>query len=406
MAKSREPGELCLCQKCMGSKPFADWIDLNGRVGACDFDKSHGRTDHVVSVQAFAQEVDRYFRENYQRGEEYIYATADSDNPSYDTYGDTYNNILVNDLDCDEKVLSAVLECLPDYDHADVSSGEEPFYDDCINYESIAEADGRDRADAEEYWYENRFSYQWKDFCQIIQYERRFFKIKELLDDLFGKPDEYTEGKIRPMYALRAGQRIFRARLLDDEFSERRLNENATAELSAPPKLKAQAGRMNVEYIPAFYAAFSEDTAIAEVRPSIGDQVAVGEFVLQRELKVFDFTTFSKVEADKWTEAAAHTRFDFIRQMEAEISKPILPHEKQREYIATQVVAEYLREYFDCDAVIYQSAMHKSETVDTRNIVIFYRGTDFVAEGATLSLSRHDVATVSDVIYSVIKIPF
>ena len=29
--------------------------------------------------------------------------------------------------------------------------------------------------------------------------------------------------------------------------------------------------------------------------------------------------------------------------MEEEISKPILPYEKQREYIATQIVAEYLR---------------------------------------------------------------
>jgi hypothetical protein len=93
--------------------------------------------------------------------------------------------------------------------------------------------------------------------------------------------------------------------------------------------------------------------------------------------------------------------------MEAEISKPILPYEKQREYIATQIVAEYLREYFDCDAVIYRSSMHKGEDVDNRNVVIFYRGDDFI-EGArrTVSLSRRYVTTIADVVYSTFISPF
>src|SRR5262249_37666705 len=154
--------------------------------------------------------------------------------------------------------------------------------------------------------------------------------------------------------------------------------KNPAAELSAPPKERARAGRMNVEYIPAFYGAFSEATAIAEMRPSIGDQIAIGEFSLQKPIKVFDFTIFSRVKSERWKEAYAHTRYDFLTQMENEISKPILPFEKQREYIATQIVAEYLREYFECDAVIFRSSMHKGEQSDNRNVVIFYRGIDFV----------------------------
>jgi hypothetical protein len=78
---------------------------------------------------------------------------------------------------------------------------------------------------------------------------------------------------------------------------------------------------MNVDYIPAFYGAFSEATAIAEMRPSIGDQVAIGEFALQKKIKVFDFTIFSKVKSEKWKEAHAHTRYDFITQLENEIRK-------------------------------------------------------------------------------------
>jgi hypothetical protein len=288
---------------------------------------------------------------------------------------------------------------LPDCSDRDISQGDEPFYDDCANYESIADAGKRSRVDEEEYWYENRFLFQWDDFCKTVQFERRFFKTKERLDSLFGKPTEYHEGAVRPIYELKAGQTIFRARVLDDGFNDDRLRKDPAAELSAPPKERARAGRMNVEYIPAFYAAFSEDTAIAEMRPSIGDQVAVGEFFLQKDIKVLDFTVFSRMAEDKKKEAYSHTRYDFIKQMEGEISKPILPFEKQREYIATQIVAEYLREYFECDAVIYKSSMLKNGEADNRNIVIFYRGSDFVGKERMLTLSKYHVANVLDVVY-------
>jgi hypothetical protein len=397
-----ETDEYFLCEKCVVA-PFADWIEKNGRAGKCDFDKSHGQSATVVPVPAFAKEVDRYFRDNYQRGAEYAYSTHDSDSPSYDTYGEPFKEILASDLECDEGVINAIAGCLPDCDHADIADGAEPFYDDLANYESIAAAKERDDTDAQEYWYEHRFSYQWDEFCNIVQNRRRFFQIKEPLDELFGEPEEYAEGSIRPVYKLKAGQKIYRARLLDGDFTEQRLQGHAAAGLGAPPKGKAPAGRMNVEYIPAFYAAFSETTAIAEVRPSIGDQVAVGEFVLQRDLTVFDFTAFSKVEADKWNEASQHTRFEFITQMESEISKPILPFEKQREYIPTQIVAEYLQEYFGCDAVMYHSSMRKNAQDDTRNIVIFNRGEDFVGNGAVLALATHDVSTVADVVYTTYK---
>jgi hypothetical protein len=377
---------------------FAKWIEENGSKGKCDFDKSHGRSNAVVTVEAFAEEVDRHFRDNYTRGEEYMDARAES----YDTYGEPYQDILGNELECDEQVFNAVIASLPDCSDRDIAQGDEPFYDECANYESIADAKKRSRLDEEEYWYENRFSFQWDDFCETVKFERRFFKTKELLDELFGKPEEYHEGAIKPIYDLKAGQKLFRARILDDDFTDDRLRKSPESELSAPPKTKARAGRMNVEYIPAFYGAFSQETAIAEIRPSIGNKIATGDFVLQKDIRVFDFTAFSKLDGDRWREAVAHTRYDFIKQMESEISKPILPFEKQREYIATQIAAEYLREYFGCDAVIYRSSMHKSNETDNRNIVIFYKGTEFVGQGtgSILSLSRHHVTEIADIVYT------
>jgi len=405
MVQSSEDPETGLCEKCIGNPRFGDWIVQNGRKGECEFDSTHGNSNSVVTVEEFAEEVDRYFRETYQLGEEYMYVTEDSDNPSYETHGEPYEDILANDLECDSDVLSAIVENLPDWSHRDIAQGADPFYIDA-NYERISDAEKRFRAEEEERWYENRFTYQWDDFCQMVQYQRRFFKIKESLDDLFGKPQEYEGGAIKPVYALKAGQKIFRARILDEEFTFDRLTQNPVIELGAPPRTKARAGRMNVEYIPAFYAAFGQDTAIAELRPGLRDQVVVGEFILQKELRVFDFTAFSRPDSD-WRELRAHTRYAFITQMEDEISKPLRPFEKQREYIATQIVAEYLREHFDCDAVIYKSSMVKGNKTDNRNIVILDRGVDFVGTGQVLLLARHDIEDIDDITYQISPgIPF
>jgi len=397
--------ETGICEKCIGNRDFADWIVRNGHEGECEFDSTHGTSGSVVTVEEFAEEVDRYFRDTYQLGEEYMFATEDSDNPSYDTYGDPYEEILANDLECDRPVLTAIIDSLPDCSDRDIAQGAEPFYVDA-NYERISTAEKRLRAEEEERWYENRFTYQWDEFCQIVQYERRFFRIKEPLDELFGKPDEYEGGAIKPVYALTAGQRIFRARLIDEQFTFERLIRSPASELGAPPRDKARGGRMNVEYIPAFYAAFSEDTAIAELRPGIGDQVVVGQFLLQKDLRVFDFTAFSRPDSD-WKELRAHTRYAFITQMEDEISKPLRPFEKQREYIATQIVAEYLREHFGCDAVIYKSSMVRGSKADNRNIVILDRSADFVGAGGVLSLAGHDINDIADVTYQTAAgIPF
>lgn len=398
-----ESGELKICTECISSKRFSDWIDANGARGQCDFKAAHGDSHKVIDIERFAIEVDSFFRETYQLGEEYPYFYGESDSPTYEQYGAPYEDILADELECDPDIIDAVSKSLPDADHYDIAQGDTRFYDETLNYERIADAEKRDRENWEDHWYQNRFSYQWQDFCATVQYETRFFKNKELLDQLFGSPSEYDQGEVKPVYFLKAGTKLYRARLLDNEFTEEALQKNPALELGAPPKERARAGRMNVEYIPAFYAAFCEETAVSEIRPGIGDKVAVGEFVLAGDLKVFDFTAFSRAQGTEWRELVKHTRYDFITQMEDEISKPISPFAKQREYIATQIVAEYLRHYFACDAVIFKSSMHRDDKMDNRNIVILNRGMEFVGSGneSILSYSHHRISDIVDVVYKI-----
>jgi len=403
MSSSSDSGELKLCTECVGSKKFSDWIDANGQTGECDFDPSHGGSHKVIDIERFAVEVDRFFRDNYQVGEEYPSSDGDSDRVIYQQFGSPYEEILAEDLECDNEIVDAISQQLPDAGHYEIAQGDTPFYDDSLNYESTAEAEKRGYDDWQEHWYENRFTYQWQEFCATVQYERRFFETKKPLDQLFGAPAEYDQGTVKPVYLLKAGTKLYRARMLDNEFTEEVLRANPARELGAPPKDKARAGRMNVEYIPAFYGAFCEETAIAEIRPGIGDEVAVGEFVLTRDIRVFDFTAFSRGQVTDRKELVAHTRYDFITQMQDEISKPISPFAMQREYIATQIVAEYLREYFACDAVIYKSSMHRDDKMDNRNIVILNKGAEFVGAGSErpLSYSCHDTKVILDVVYTV-----
>jgi hypothetical protein len=213
MNKSSE--EMLLCTKCITASPFADWIRENGQPGQCDFDIRHGHRGRVVTVEAFAVHVDEFFRAHYQLGGEEPYFTEESDNVAYRQRGSSLFEILSDELNsADDVVVQAIIENLPDVSHREIQKGAERFYDDAASYESIADVEALERADQEEYWYENRFAYQWEDFCQKVQYERRFFRTKELLDKLFGKPSEYEGGKINPVYMLKADQKIFRARIL------------------------------------------------------------------------------------------------------------------------------------------------------------------------------------------------
>lgn len=390
-----------ICTKCIGSGQFSTWIQEHGVAGECEIDSDHDG-EFVVAVSVFAIEVDRWFRETYVEGADGWGSSEDSDNPVHFQHGEPFEAILSEELYCEEDTLNLVIKHLPDISDHDFAQGSEPFYTD-RNYETIAEALDREQKEQADYWYENRFHYQWKDFCKRVQFERRFFDLKEPLDELFGPdPTAYEQGAIAPVYTLAPGLKLYRARLLGNGLDEEKLAKDAEKELGAPPVDRAQAGRMNVEFIPAFYAAFNTEIAVAEIRPGIGENVAVGEFVLQRGLKVFDFTAFSTAARERRHGGFSHTRYEFISQMEDEISEPVHASDKQREYIPTQIIAEYIARHMKCDAVIYRSSMIRDREKENRNIVLINRGAPFTgAPEAPLSYSSFSIKIVTDIKYQI-----
>ncbi len=392
-----------LCTQCIGDGPLKVWLEVNGSEAECNFDPDHG-WDKCATIEAFAEEADRWFRDNYQTGVDTMTADPDPDRDSviYSTEGEPFEYIFANELEASEDVLNAVIAQLPDVSDHDIMQGADPFYADASNFESIEAARTREKADQDEYWFANRYAFEWEDLCKQVQFSARFFGIKERLDELFGKPEEYGEGPVKPLYDLPAGQAVFRARVLNDELTEQAIEADPPACLGPPPVNRTKSGRMNVELIPAFYGAFSWETAVAELRPGIGDTIAVGEFVTRAPIRVFDFTVFDRRAEDR-TQFFDHSRYDFIMQMQGEISKPVRPHERQREYIATQIVAEYLRTYFGCDAVIYRSSMQRGEGAEKRNIVILNREAFVGArDPSVLSYVGWFLREITDVRYAII----
>ncbi|WP_165917429.1 translesion error-prone DNA polymerase V autoproteolytic subunit [Roseateles saccharophilus] len=142
----------------------------------------------------------------------------------------------------------------------------------------------------------------WEGFRTSLRGRSRFFNAdaKIFLDGLFSilpslSPNGFFYANVQ--VDLDAGRTLFRARRANTQADIDRIKSSPARELHAPPPEITPSDRMNVERAPAFYAAFDNKTAIAEVRPSRGSRVVVGGFTTTRKLKIFDFTSLAKNSA-------------------------------------------------------------------------------------------------------------
>lgn len=386
-----------LCTECIGDEGFSSYIEEGGEKGKCDFSVQHGDQNQTLSVKDFSAHVDDYFQEKY------CWGTVDRF--SGEANGDGYDVIIYNDLDIVENnVLNAIVKTLAENEDCYIPDGDEPFYDDSRGYENIEdvrEYQRQEEAEFEDYWYNNRVAFKWQDFCQSVVYGARFFNIKDQLDSIFGKADGYSDDKRRPVYIISKGKAIYRARKLGRELTAEIVKGSPSKELGAPSPERSVAGRMNVQHIPAFYAAFCPDVALRELQPYISEGVAVGKFVLQRDIKVFDFTVFDRMYDEKYGAKGVErsyddTRYEVVTLMQEEISKPVSSDSKSLSYIPTQVLTEYIQEHFDVDAIIFFSSLFsEARTGEKRNIVLLNKKFDSGNFAEALSIDKEGVSIKS-----------
>jgi len=212
--------------------------------------------------------------------------------------------------------------------------------------------------------------HSWSDFAEVVQKERRF--LTTLNTTVYDPMDEL----LAPAMVLdaigdailRSDQRVLKRK--DDLRIVRARAHDATEvfgtakELGSPPHVCAEHNRMSGVGISMFYGAGSEDTALAEIQPSLHQAVTVGSWTLTREIVYLDLLAARPIPSIfDMNERINRTWLRFLTGFADDLAKPTdNDDDKKIQYIPTQIVAEYIRDHLKTedghhiDAIRYGSA--------------------------------------------------
>jgi RES domain-containing protein len=140
-------------------------------------------------------------------------------------------------------------------------------------------------------------------------------------------------------------------------------------DMGSPPRGRAGAGRINPEGISYLYLADTHSTAIAEVRPWVGANVAVGDAKITRNLSVVSLKKQESIEVDnKSIEKINKNMGSMLISLLLKnyyFSAPTHNDDKLA-YPATQYISEMFK-HEGADGIEYKSVLHK----DGSNIALF-----------------------------------
>ena len=220
----------------------------------------------------------------------------------------------------------------------------------------------------------------WWDFKEEIRSRARFFgattaaMLDRIFENLASLRTVWGSSVVREIQPGDKDSSFWRARTAHSEPEMKSTLASLGSQLGPPPSDKATAGRMNAEGIPVFYGALEEETCVSEVRAPVGSFVILVKFDLFKPIRVLDLNALSIVYSDfsyfdpNYIEKRSRERF--LEGLVEEMSRPVMPHEEAREYIATQIVSEYLANRVEprLHGIIFSSAQTGG---GGHNIVLF-----------------------------------
>lgn len=193
-----------------------------------------------------------------------------------------------------------------------------------------------------------------EEYKEGVKHKNRFFideKIKRIFDDIINNCQQTIEEKTQ----------LFRARINETDRKE----PYPVDKMGKPPLELSGNGRLNPKGISILYLAGGQDTCIAEVRPSIDNVITIGKFNVNKKIKVVKFWDGNSVitEKQKFTSGeSVEFLAIFAALLGKEFSKPILPNQRDFEYIPTQLFAEY------CKSKGIEGIMYKSSVVSPKQM--------------------------------------
>ena len=353
-------GSQHVCHACVGDKFLAKQVEQEGTRGECTYCRA---TNTAVTLADLSNRIHRVL-------EEHFIPVAECDVPEQFRQGLNDTEAVIEEVaGLEQDIAAAVRDCLFKRlaQTENVAGGEENPYNHRMLY-GEHEADTSDRRSA------------WWDSKEEIRSRARFFgattaaTLERIFEDLASLKTIWGKPVVREIKPGDRDSSFWRARTAHSESEIQSILESLSGQLGPPPSDKATAGRMNAEGIPVFYGALEEETCVSEVRAPVGSFVVLVKFDLLAPINVLDLEALSNPESEvshfdpHYNEKRSRERF--LKELVAEMSRPVMPHEEAQEYIATQVVSEYLANRFEprLNGIIFSSAQTGG---GGHNIVLF-----------------------------------
>ncbi|MBV1810090.1 RES family NAD+ phosphorylase [Pseudomonas viridiflava] len=223
---------------------------------------------------------------------------------------------------------------------------------------------------------------EWARIATGLIHGRRFFNpiangfFEKVISEVMRAGSEANADTSAVVNILPQNTRFYRARIASTHAQIQEFQKDPPGALGAPPKDRAANNRMSPAGVPLLYVAADADTGIAEVRPSIGDTVVVGEFIASRPMEFFDFTALTGLQHKElsWFEHGYRERTDrrlLLEYLHELIARPVRANDT--DYVMTQALAEYIRYYADqrFDGISFRSVQRAGGI----NYVIFDKST-------------------------------
>ncbi|KTS78212.1 hypothetical protein NS274_07750 [Pseudomonas oryzihabitans] len=263
-------------------------------------------------------------------------------------------------------ICQTVADCL-----IDPNATEDDFYFEGQDY---CRADFPFDSEEHARWF---YEGDWHRIAKSLSHERRYFNknaesfFESLLTEAMDIDHDLSSDEFGAIKILKTGSSLYRARIANDPSLKKSIEETPEKELGAPPRHLAANNRMSASGIPFLYTSDTDATCIAEVRPSIGDQVIVGRFETTKELRLFDFSKIDQIEHRRLSPFSPvyNKRYHYramLHYIQELIARPFRTGDT--DYVMTQAFSEHIRySTYKFDGVAFRS-VQRSEGL---NYVLF-----------------------------------
>lgn len=376
--RMRELEEQNVCSNCVGEPCLAEMIKVDDHSRFCICDYCGGKLPSVT-LDWLSDRCRSVFDNFYE-------STADDD------------KVVYYDRDPDGDTLDTCLgELLPD-------AGQD-LVDDLSKLMLCQQ--GRDDYDSDDPYYIRSkrlniyFSSNWRRMSESLRTEARLCNpiVFQILDEMFGPvaQDSTVDGSSVIVLAGpgRALSSLHRARVCQGMEELKKCMTFPEAELGPHAIGKGKAGRMNASGVSVFYGATHEAVARAEVRPPVGSKVLIGQFEINRQLRLLDLNALSRIRVDSslslFDETAVKQigRRDFLAQLCQKLVMPVMPQDEESSYLITQAIADYLamHEELAIDGIVFSSAQ-AAESIGGKNVVLFHKSSKVMKADKDLRKTR------------------